>query len=71
MTALLPDEMIREAMELSGTSNVTDALKTALAHYISIEKPSEHPSLLSQNLLSFSIQLINFDPRISHDGGHI
>ncbi|WP_343849791.1 DUF2191 domain-containing protein [Algoriphagus jejuensis] len=30
--------MIREAMELSDASTVTDALKTALAHYISIEK---------------------------------
>lgn len=38
VTALLPDEMIREAMELSETSTVTDALKTALTHYISIEK---------------------------------
>jgi hypothetical protein len=38
VTALLPDEMIREAMEFSETSTVTDALKTALAHYISIEK---------------------------------
>ena len=38
VTALLPDEMIKEAMELSETSTVTDALKTALAHYISIEK---------------------------------
>jgi hypothetical protein len=38
VTALIPDEMIREAMELSNTSTVTDALKTALTHYISIEK---------------------------------
>lgn len=38
VTALLPDEMIREAMEFSESSTVTDALKTALARYISIEK---------------------------------
>ena len=38
ITALIPDEMIREAMEFSETTTVTDALKTALAHYISIEK---------------------------------
>lgn len=30
--------MINDAMELSGSSTVTDALKTALLHYISIEK---------------------------------
>ena len=38
ITALIPEEMIKEAMELSGTSTITDALKTALSHYISIEK---------------------------------
>lgn len=38
VTALLPNEMIREAMKLSGAATITDALKTALAHYISFKK---------------------------------
>lgn len=38
VTALIPDEMIREAMDISGAATITDALKTALVHYISIEK---------------------------------
>lgn len=38
ITALLPEEMIKEAMELSRAATITDALKTALVHYISIEK---------------------------------
>jgi hypothetical protein len=38
VTALIPEEMIREVMELSGSSTITEALKIALTHYISIEK---------------------------------
>lgn len=68
LTASLPDEMIREAMKLSGTATITDALKTALAHYISFKKSSAHLSLLSPSHLSFTMQLRNFDPRIRHKG---
>ncbi|SEF77845.1 hypothetical protein [Algoriphagus boritolerans] len=38
ITALLPEELVKEAMTLSGTTTITDTLKTALAHSISIEK---------------------------------
>lgn len=38
ITALLPEEMVKEAMALSGVTTITDTLKTALIHYISIEK---------------------------------
>jgi hypothetical protein len=38
ITALLPEEMVKEAMELSGAATIIEALKTALAHYIFIEK---------------------------------
>lgn len=38
VTALLPEEMIKEAMALSGAATITDALKTALSRFISTEK---------------------------------
>lgn len=53
VTALLPDEMIREAMELSDTSTVTDALKVALTHYISIEKIKRASISIAAEPLSF------------------
>lgn len=53
ITALIPDEMIREAMEISETSTVTDALKTALAHYISIEKIKKASASLVSEPLEF------------------
>lgn len=53
VTALLPDEMIREAMELSETSTVTDALKTALTHYISIEKIKRAAASIAAEPLEF------------------
>ena len=53
VTALLPEEMIREAMELSGTSTVTDALKTALTHYISIEKIKRASESIAAEPLEF------------------
>lgn len=53
VTALLPDEMIKEAMELSETSTVTDALKAALTHYISIEKIKKASASIVSEPLEF------------------
>ncbi len=53
VTALLPDKMIQEAMELSQTSTVTDALKTALVHYISTEKIKRASASIAAEPLSF------------------
>ena len=53
VTALLPDEMIREAMELSETSTVTDALKTALIQYISTEKIKRASASIAAEPLTF------------------
>ncbi len=53
VTALLPDEMIREAMELSETSTVTDALKTALIRYIATEKIKRASASIAAEPLSF------------------
>ncbi len=53
ITALIPDEMIKEAMEFSKTSTVTDALKTALAHYIAIEKIKQASKSIVSEPLEF------------------
>lgn len=53
ITALLPEEMIKEAMELSRAATITDALKTALVHYISIEKIKQASESIVSKPLEF------------------
>ncbi|SDA71194.1 hypothetical protein SAMN03080617_01853 [Algoriphagus alkaliphilus] len=53
ITALIPEEMIKEAMELSRAATITDALKTALAQYIAIEKIKRASESLVSEPLEF------------------
>ncbi|WP_245531098.1 type II toxin-antitoxin system VapB family antitoxin [Belliella baltica] len=41
VTAIIPDDLIAEAMELSKSSTVTDTLKIALKTYIRSQKLKE------------------------------
>ena len=53
ITALIPEEMIKEEMELSRAATITDALKTALAQYIAIEKIKRASESLVSEPLEF------------------
>ena len=53
VTAIIPDELIAEAMELSNSSTVTDALKVALKTYIRSQKIKELGATLLSEPLEF------------------
>jgi predicted lipid carrier protein YhbT len=41
VTALIPDDLVNEVVELSHASNITEALKTALSEWVKIKKLKE------------------------------
>lgn len=53
VTAIIPDDLIAEAMELSKSSTVTDALKIALKTYIRSQKIKELGALVLNEPLEF------------------
>ena len=53
ITAIIPDEMIREAMEYAGAETVTDTLKTALTAYIANQKFKQLGSNILEEPLQF------------------
>ncbi|MBS9524848.1 type II toxin-antitoxin system VapB family antitoxin [Litoribacter ruber] len=54
VTAIIPDEMIEEAMRLSQAGTITEALKTALQEYISMQKLKELSSSVLNEPLEFN-----------------
>ncbi|SNR94968.1 antitoxin of type II TA system, VapB [Belliella buryatensis] len=53
VTAIIPDDLIAEAMELSKSSTVTDTLKIALKTYIRSQKLKELGALVLNEPLEF------------------
>jgi hypothetical protein len=53
VTAIIPDDLIAEAMELSKSSTVTDTLKIALKTYIRSQKLKELGTLVLNEPLEF------------------
>ena len=53
VTAIIPDNLISEAMELSKSSTVTDTLKIALKTYIRSQKLKELGALVLNEPLEF------------------
>jgi hypothetical protein len=53
VTALIEDELIREVMELSGSKNITEALKLALNEYRSRKKMRDFSSSIIAEPLEF------------------
>ncbi len=53
VTAIIPDELIAEAMKLSNSSTVTDTLKVALTTYIRSQKIKEIGATLLNEPLEF------------------
>ena len=53
VTAIIPDDLIAEAMELSKCSTVTDTLKIALKTYIRSQKLKELGALVLNEPLEF------------------
>ena len=53
VTAIFPDDLIAEAMELSKSSTVTDTLKIALKTYIRSQKLKELGALVLNEPLEF------------------
>lgn len=53
VTAIIPDDLIAEAMELSKSNTVTDTLKIALKTYIRSQKLKELGTLVLNEPLEF------------------
>jgi len=53
ITAIIPDEMIREAMSYAEAETVTDTLKTALTAYIANKKLKQMGSYVMEEPLQF------------------
>lgn len=53
VTAIIPDDLIAEAMKLSKSSTVTDTLKIALKTYIRSQKLKELGDLVLNEPLEF------------------
>ena len=53
ITAIVPDEMIREAMRYAKADTVTETLKTALTAYIANQKLKELGSYVMEEPLQF------------------
>jgi hypothetical protein len=53
VTALIPDELVRETQSISKAKNITDAMIIALNSYISIQKLKAMGDLVNNNPLKF------------------
>lgn len=53
VTAIIPDELVRETQALSKSKNITEAMITALNVYISIERLKAMGEQINKNPLQF------------------
>ena len=53
VTAIIPDELVKEAQILSNARNITDAMIIALNSYVSLEKLKAMGEAISKNPLHF------------------
>jgi len=53
VTAIIPDELVKETQILSHAKNITEAMITALNAYISIEKLKAMGEMINKNPLQF------------------
>jgi hypothetical protein len=53
VTAIIPDELVRETQVLSNAKNITEAMIIALNSYISLEKLKAMGEAVNKNPLQF------------------
>ena len=53
VTAIIPDELVKETQILSNARNITDAMIIALNSYVSLEKLKAMGETISKNPLHF------------------
>ncbi|MCK9640308.1 MAG: DUF2191 domain-containing protein [Prolixibacteraceae bacterium] len=53
VTAIIPDELVREAQLLSNAKNITDAMIIALNNYVSLQKLKAMGETINKNPLQF------------------
>ncbi len=66
VTAIISDELIAEAMELSNAATITDALKEALRFYVRTQKLKEIGAMIANEPLKFKYsaqELRNLNPQ--------
>jgi len=54
VTAILPDELVKEALEYTKAETITDALKIALKGYISTQKLKKMSISIAQEPFEFN-----------------
>jgi hypothetical protein len=54
VTALIPDELVREAQILSNARNVTDAMIIALKNYVALQRLKAMGNEIDERPLQFS-----------------
>ena len=54
VTAIIPDELVRETQILSNARNITDAMIIALKNYIALQKLKEMGEAINERPLQFS-----------------
>ncbi len=66
VTALIPDELIKEVMELTGGKNITESVIIALKDYIAnkkinylIDEVSKEPLQFNEDFTAYGIRKIN------------
>lgn len=53
VTAIIPDELVKETQALSNAKNITEAMIIALQAYISVEKLKSMGDMISKSPLQF------------------
>lgn len=53
VTAIIPDELVKEAQSLSNAKNITEAMIIALNSYVSLEKLKAMSEIINQKPLKF------------------
>ncbi|MCK9411800.1 MAG: DUF2191 domain-containing protein [Prolixibacteraceae bacterium] len=54
VTAIIPDELVKETQILSNAKNITDAMIIALKNYVSLQKLKAMGEAVNKNPLQFS-----------------
>jgi hypothetical protein len=53
VTAIIPDELVKEAQSLSKAKNITEAMIIALNSYVSLEKLKAMGNMINKSPLKF------------------
>jgi hypothetical protein len=53
VTAIIPDELVREAQILSNAKNITEAMIIALNNYVALQKMKSMGEAINKNPLQF------------------